>query len=126
MIKVIIDTNFLLVPFQFNVDIFSEISRICDFNYKLYIFDKTIEELEKIIETGKGKDKRAAKLGLQMVKKFKISKIKTSKLVDDAIVDLCKKEKVIVATQDIGLRRRIKGKCKLIVLRKKSYLEFQL
>ena len=45
MAKIILDTNFLMIPAQFNVDIFSEIHRICDFKYELYIIDKTIDEL---------------------------------------------------------------------------------
>ncbi|MBW2991754.1 hypothetical protein KY345_00870 [Candidatus Woesearchaeota archaeon] len=31
MRKIILDTNFLLIPGQFKIDIFSEIRRICDF-----------------------------------------------------------------------------------------------
>ena len=121
--KIIIDTNFLLIPAQFKVDIFSEIDRLCDSSYKVYIFDKTINELEKIIKKQRGKHKAAANLALQLVKKFKINKLKATKNVDDAIVSLAKKERIIVATQDKELKKRLKG-TRLIVLRKKSYLEF--
>ena len=36
MIKVILDTNFLMIPYKFRVDIFSELTRVCNFSYKLY------------------------------------------------------------------------------------------
>ena len=60
MTKIIIDTNFLLVPFQFRVDIFSEFERICNSNYKLCIYNGSIGELRNIVEKSGGKDKKAA------------------------------------------------------------------
>ncbi len=123
MKKIILDTNFLLIPIQFKVDIFSEIDRICLFNYKLYIVDKTIGELEKIIEEQKGKHKFAAKIALQLVEKKKVSKIKTGEgKVDDLIVDLLDKD-TILATQDALLRQRAVEKgSRVIMLRSKRYL----
>ena len=68
MYKVLLDTNFLLIPANFRVDIFSEIDRICDFKYQIVVLDKTIDELNKIIEKQKGKHKQAAGLGLKLLK----------------------------------------------------------
>ena len=50
MKTVLLDTNFLLIPAQFKVDIFSEIDRICTFQYEIAVLDKTIDELNKIIK----------------------------------------------------------------------------
>lgn len=123
MKKIILDTNFLLIPIQFKVDIFTEIDRICMFNYKLYIVDKTIDELNKIIETQKGKHKLAAKVALQLLKKKKVSKITTGEGgVDNLILDLLD-ENTILATQDVLLRQRaVKKNIKIIMLRSKRYL----
>ena len=123
MKKVILDTNFLLIPVQFKVDIFSEIDRICLFAYKLYIVDKTINELEKIIETEKPKDKMAAKIALQLIKRKKVDIIKTAEgEVDDIILDLLGKDSIL-ATQDALLRKKAKGKGnQVIVLRSKKHL----
>ena len=79
MIQVILDTNFLMAVSQFRIDIFAEIQRICDFRYKLYIIDKTLDELKGLIEQNKGKDGRAAKLALSLIKQKHISIIKTDK-----------------------------------------------
>ena len=68
MKKIILDTNFLLIPSQSKVDIFAEIDKICMFKYELCIVDKTIDELNNIIEKQKGKHKAAAKLALQLIK----------------------------------------------------------
>ncbi len=123
MKRVILDTNFLLIPMKFNVDIFSEIDRICLFNYKLYVLDKTIDELGKIIEKQKGKDKEAAKIALQLVKKKDINKIKTKEgKVDELILSLLDKD-CILATQDKLLRRKaLKKGVRTILLRQKKYL----
>ncbi|ENO12016.1 hypothetical protein MBGDC06_00279, partial [Thermoplasmatales archaeon SCGC AB-539-C06] len=70
MKKIILDTNFLLIPAQFKVDIFDEIDRIILEKYQLFVLDKTIDELKKIIADKKQKmrNRRAAKLGLQLLK----------------------------------------------------------
>ncbi len=124
--RIIIDTNFLLIPAQFNVDIFAEIDRICIFKYKLYVLDKTITELKKIISNKKqsGKNKAAAKLALQLLKAKNVSVIKTTKdlLVDDILIEIAD-ENTIIATQDMELKRKLKKKSiKLIVLRAKNKL----
>jgi len=137
---VIVDTNFLLIPAQFKLDVFSEISRIVNTAHSVYILDRTREELEHIIESQKGKNRLAAKLALQLVLihlKTKDLKILPSpqehirpktaeKAVDDLIVEIAAADpgKWIVATQDLELKKRLrKHGVKLIVLRQKSHLE---
>lgn len=126
--KIILDTNFLLIPAQFRVDIFSEIRRICDFTYKILILDKSIQELENIITKGKGKEKQEAKVTLELIKQKNIEILKTERsiYVDDYIVELAKKSNYIIATQDRALIQRLKlYKIKVISLRQKKYLIFK-
>jgi len=125
MQKIILDTNFLLIPSQFKVDIFSEIERICHFKYKLFVLDKSISELKNIIANKKGKTKTQAKIALELVrfKRTPIMRTQGNKLVDDYIVEMCKKGNYIVATQDTPLKKRLKPyKTKIISLRQKKYL----
>lgn len=119
--RIILDTNFLLIPAQFNVDIFEEIKRIADFQYQLCVLDKTVDELKKIQKEQRGKHKRAAKLALDLIKKKNVQIIKTreNKLVDDILAELSQKGDII-ATQDLGLKRRLKKP--YIILRQKKYL----
>ena len=93
MKKIILDTNFLLIPAQFRVDIFSEIQRIADFRYQLCILDKTLAELKKINQEQRGRYKAAVKLALDLIKKKKPKVIKTSsqKYVDDLLVEYSEK-----------------------------------
>ena len=120
--KILLDTNFLLIPAKFNVDIFSEIERICHFNYELCILDRSVEELEKIKNTKKDKHSIYAKLALALLKnkKIKVIKMKSAENVDDLILGL---DGYIVATQDKELADKLKEKeVALIALRQKKYL----
>ena len=125
MKKVIIDTNFLMVPYKFKVDIFSEFERICDFNYKLYIFEQSINELKVIMEKQSGKNKKAAQFALKLIKlkNIKIIKSGENKEVDSLILQSVNKN-TIIATQDKKLKKELlkKGSA-VIILRQKKYLQ---
>lgn len=124
MKKIIIDTNFLMIPLQFRVDIFSEIDRICNFNYKLFIFEESINELKNIIEKQTGKNRKAAQFALKLVKLKNINLIKSEKKnVDSLILENASKD-TIVATQDVLLKKKLLKKgASVIILRQKKYLQ---
>jgi rRNA-processing protein FCF1 len=127
MKHIILDTNFLLIPAQFKVDIFTEIDKLFQEPYELCIVDSTIDELDKIQGTASGKDKAAAALALQLIEKKQVKHLKTEKHLntDKLIVELAKSPDYVVATQDKDLKRILKeNNVQLIVLRQKSHLEF--
>lgn len=121
---IILDTNFLLIPLEFGVDVFQEIERIFPSAYELGIVEGTINEVESIMIHGRGKDKEAARVGKSLIvqKKMKILPMEGYYTVDEALVHWGKKG-AIVATQDKDLKRALKSlRIPRIVLRKKSYL----
>ena len=125
MKKILLDTNFLLAVYQFKVDIFTELDRVCNFDFKLFVLDKTIEELKKIVEEQKGKNKEAAKIALKLIaiKKINIIKTKSNIKTDDVIRDVAAKDNYIVATQDKDLKRKLINQgASVIVLRQKKVL----
>ena len=125
MYRIILDTNFLMIPGQFKVDIFAEIERIMDFKYELCLYKGTITELKKLAETAKLVDRVAAKLALVMIKQKGLKTLPSSsnKLVDDVIVEKAE-DNTIVATVDSGLKKRLKQQnIKTIVLRQRKYLQ---
>lgn len=129
MIKIYLDTNFLMIPAQFRVDIFEEIKRITHFPYEICVLEKSLKELEKIKSEQKGKDKDASKIAIGIInqkikqKSLNITSFSKDIAVDDILVELSNSE-TIVATQDKELKQRIKEKGgKLIVLKNKKYLE---
>ena len=122
MVRIILDTNFLLIPAQFNVDIFAEINRLMHEKYSIYILDKSVDELKHLSINPKQsfKNRRAAKLGLQLLKAKKVKVLKAKgESVDDILASI---KGYTIATQDTALKRRIKGK--KIVLRAKKKLIF--
>ncbi|MCX6709599.1 MAG: hypothetical protein NTV63_01425 [Candidatus Woesearchaeota archaeon] len=135
MVKILLDTNFLMIPIQFRVDIFTELQRLLNCKYELFTLDLNVEELKFAAKNGSMADKKAAKVALLLIEKKGVSILKTKRFlnraenphdVDSCIVEYAK-EGYSVATQDKGLRDRIKA-CfpfasqPIIVLRKKKYL----
>lgn len=125
--KVILDTNFLLIPGQFMVDIFTETEKLMQEPFVLCVIDKSLKELNQVVVTGKEKDRFAAKLALVLViqKNLKtLHSFGSKKSVDDIIVKKADSS-TIVATQDKALRERLKEKGAMIIgLRQQKYLEF--
>lgn len=124
--KVILDTNFLMIPGTLGIDIFTEIKRIVQEPVDICVLDQTIQELEKLMTKSKGKESFNAKLGYIMVKQKSLKTIKGSlSYVDDSIVDYIKRyPTTIVATQDKLLKAKVKQqKVRVIYLKQKKYLE---
>ncbi len=124
MKKVILDTNFLMIPLQFRVDIFSELNRICHFNYKLLVYWQTIEELKNVMQKQAGKNKKAAQFALKLIKLKNIEIIESEqKDVDSLILENLDKD-TVVATQDIILKKEVLEKgSSVVILRKKKHLQ---
>ena len=125
---VILDTNFLLIPGQFKVDVLSEIDRICDFEHEVATVPEVLEELRRIACSGNGKDAKAAKIGLELLRKHKVAQLKNYRKIfksaDDAIIAIADRN-IIVATQDKLLRTKLyKRGIRIIMLRQKQYLKF--
>ena len=128
MKRIILDTNFLLIPSQFKVHIFEEIKRICHFKYKLVIIKETLDELKKIKKSGKQRHKMAASIALSLIQSHGIETVSlgTGNYADDILVKYAKPKTDIIATQDLALKRKLKARrIPLITLRQKKYLILQ-
>ena len=126
--KIVLDTNFLFIPARYNVDVFSEIEKICDFGYDICIIDKSIEEINKIINKSRGRTKQEAELAFKLISSKNPKVLKSSgnsqgKSVDEIILSSAD-ENTIVATQDKELKQRLLKKgVSVIVLRQKRHLK---
>ena len=124
MKNIILDTNFLMIPLQFKVDIFSEFDRICNFNYRLCVYEQSFNELKNIIHNQTGKDKKAAQFALQLIIIKNIKILKSGKKDVDSLILENLDENTIVATQDMILKRKLFEKnVSLAILRQKKYLK---
>jgi rRNA-processing protein FCF1 len=119
-LKVIIDTNALMIPVQFNVDIFEELKRL---GFDTFLVPSAvISELDILSKNLKGADRTAAKVARTMADRCEI--IRAQGHADDVIVDLAAIHGASVLTNDAGLRRRLEQKSiPVICLRQKNRLE---
>jgi len=111
-----------MIPFQFKVDIISELEKIAP-NGEFIIPSFVIDELKKIKMKSKGKDRIAARIALKLAKTgpFKIVDLPLNEgeSVDDALIRLSD----ILCTNDKELRKKARRKgVPVIYLRQKKYL----
>lgn len=113
MKNIIFDTNFLIYIAKYQIDLFSEVERICLFQYTLNVLSGTLEELEKV----KPKE-------LKLIKRYiaRFIVIPSGEKVDDELTEYSNKG-YIIGTQDRELKKRLKDSC--IVIRQKRYLELK-
>lgn len=119
--KIILDTNFLMVPGTLGIDIYTEISRITDFKYKLYLLEGSVKELW-VLAKGSSKTAQQARLAIILADSKKVIKIKSKNYVDDELV-LHAQKGAVICTNDKELKQRIrKVSGKIITVRGKSHL----
>ncbi len=118
--KIILDTNALMVPAEFGVDIFSELSKL-GFDEWIVPFG-VARELEGIASRGKGRS--AARVALALTDRCQMIEAEgAAGTVDDSILELAVEMKVAVFTNDAELKGRLRaGGVKVVYLRQRSYL----
>jgi hypothetical protein len=124
-IKVILDSNFLMIPFQFNLDVFQEIEFLLQKKVDFIVPSAVKSELTGLSTRG-GEGAAEASLALQLASRCRVVEVtlETNETVDDAIVKASQKLGAVVATNDIELKNRLKLlKVPVVYLRDKSKLE---
>ncbi len=126
---VIPDTNFLLVPGQFGVDVFSELHRILDVRFKIAVPNVVLQELEVIERKSRGRDLLAIRMAKKLAERFEKVDVGEfgKKPIDDQIFEFATgKERVIVCTNDKGLKKRLRERgVPVVYLRSKKILELE-
>lgn len=120
--EVVIDTNFFMVPFQFNVDIIDELEKALP-SYKLTTPIFVINELKGLKRNNKGKIKLNADLALKLANSSNIEikdiSLENNETVDDALLRVSE----VLATNDIELKKRARKKgITVAYLRQKKYI----
>jgi hypothetical protein len=121
LVKVIVDTSFLMIPGVFGVDIFAEMGRLLEAKPKLLVPTAVFRELERLSVEGKPEERSAAKIALEVAKRGE--RVKADAPADEAILELASKMRCAVGTADANLRKELR-RCGLpvIYLRGKSHL----
>ncbi len=123
---VILDTNFLLIPYQFKIDIFSELSYLIEDAYDLIVPTGVNAEIEKIAKS-KGRHALGGRLALKIlaINKDKVKFVKSDGLVDDWNLKFANDKRAIICTNDKKLRLLSKkAKLRTITMKSKAKIGF--
>ncbi len=113
---VLLDTNALMMPFQFSLDLEDELVRLLG-EYRAAVPSSVIRELE-----GLSSGHATARAALQFATRFPV--IDVEGVGDEALLALAQAEEAAVLTNDRDLRRRLrKAHLPVIYLRERSRLE---
>jgi uncharacterized protein len=126
-VKVILDSNFLMVPFQFHVDIFEELEYLLQKKIDFIVPSSVKLELTGISSRG-GEGAAEASLALQLASRCRVVDVtlQPHETVDDAIVKAAQKLGAVVTTNDIELKKRLRDiNVPVVYLREKSKLEVE-
>ncbi len=108
--QVILDTNFLAVPAQFGVDIFSETERVLERRVEFVLLESTVKEIEVKGGLGAGKTKaHVFKIAKDLIQRCKVVKVPESLAampVDDQLLEYAISIKGVLATNDRELRMK--------------------
>ena len=120
--EVVIDTNFFMVPFQFNVDVITELENLLP-SYKLTTPSFVINELKGLKNNNKGKIRLNANLALKLANSSKVEIKDISLLENETVDDALLRVSEVLATNDIELKKRAKAKgITIVYLRQKNYI----
>jgi rRNA-processing protein FCF1 len=131
--KILLDANFLIYCAKQKIDYMREIDEIMKYGYELFIVDKIMQELKNLRNKAKkARDRDSAKLALDILdnyinkNKVQVIKTKESKDGDRAMIDFVnqkKGEEISIATADKELKKKLKGKARILTIRNKRYVE---
>jgi rRNA-processing protein FCF1 len=106
---ILLDTNFLMVPIRFGVDISSEIGRIIEASFILVTTKAVVEELKRLMTQVRPGEEKEIKFALTMSSKITVIDdiLGPGEDVDDQLIRLARNG-YVVATTDSELRSRLR------------------
>jgi rRNA-processing protein FCF1 len=125
--RVALDSNFLFLPLTLRLDIFSETERLLPGRAQFIVIKPIREEIERL-SSRSSQLGRNAKFALSLLSKCEEvdDEVKAAGTVDDALVNYARRHRVIVATTDRRLRKRLRDiNVPVIYLRGRSRLELE-
>ena len=104
--RVLLDTNALLMPAQFGIDLYDELMALFG-DFEPITLEEVVGELSGLAR-GRGRDAAAARVGLAMARRSKIVPSgSTAERVDDRVIEYALREGCIVVTNDRQLRNAL-------------------
>jgi rRNA-processing protein FCF1 len=125
-VTVLLDSNFLFVPFRFGVDIFEEMKRLFSSNVRCLVSRLVLEELESLKRGAKPKFLKEIDFAVKMAERCETFEdtLRPGETVDQSLVRIARERGFYVATNDAELKRDLRNEgVSVVFLRQKTYLE---
>lgn len=105
-VRVLLDTNALLMPAQFGIDLHGELLGLFG-DFELVTLEEVVGELLGLAR-GRGRDAAAARVGLAMARRSTIVPSgSTAEGVDNRVIEYARREGCVVVTNDRELRNAL-------------------
>jgi len=105
-VRVLLDTNALLMPAQFGVDLYSELLALFG-DFEPITLEEVVGELSGLAR-GRGRDAAAARVGLALVRRSTVVPSgSTAEGVDNRVIEYARREGCTVVTNDRELRNAL-------------------
>ncbi|WP_332448523.1 type II toxin-antitoxin system VapC family toxin [Methanoculleus sp.] len=104
--RVLLDTNALLMPAQFGIDLYDELMGLFG-DFEPITLEEVVGELSGLAR-GRGRDAAAARVGLAMARRSTVVPSgSAAEHVDDRVIEYARRERCIVVTNDRELRNAL-------------------
>ena len=121
--KILCDTNFLLVPLRFGVDVFTEADEALNDLTEFYVSRRVLDEINLLRKKAKPSLEKEPLFALKMAEQCELIEDKSETQVDDSLIHLAKRHNMVIGTTDSELRKKARKEgVKIIYLRQKRYL----
>ena len=125
---IVIDTNFLTVPAQFGIDIFSEAERVLERRLEYVLLSTAVSELNQKLEMAPTTtEKRKFSIAKELIDRCRVEKVDDTIAmlpVDDQLLEFTVSVKGVLATNDKELRKRARNRrIPVLIMRGKKKLE---
>ncbi|HHL41500.1 MAG TPA: hypothetical protein ENJ36_02435 [Candidatus Bathyarchaeota archaeon] len=121
--KILCDTNFLLIPLRFGVDVFNETDDAINDITEFYVSTRVIDEIKLLKKTAKPSFEKELLFALKMAELCTVIEDNSTGLVDDSLIDLAIEHDLIIGTSDSELRQKARAYgVKVVYLRQRRYL----
>ncbi len=122
-VKLLVDTNFLLIPFRFKVDIFDASQEAVNDLVEFYVSTRVLSEIKILKEHSKPPFVKQLELAEQLAGDCIIIEDRSVTQVDQSLIDLALRGGMILGTSDAELRQNARKEgIKVLYLRQKSHL----
>lgn len=124
--KILFDTNFLMIPLRFGVDVFEEAERVLNQLPEYYVTRSVMREIQLLKQGASPSFAKELGFAEGLAERCGVLDVEAEdgETVDDSILRVAVEERMIVGTTDAELGKRLReAGVKVLVLRQRRYLE---